>query len=274
MSHQAKMMHDLDYDLRAFQHVLMLTRTFQFATNPNPSTLDGGDDFHGRKIVRLSSEQIWDSLITLSSGDPDKKPVRTADNRIFVGGNPVLVGQMDMIQLSNDVLKLESEAEVRKFFNDFLAMVKSSSGKKGKDDASMSMDMAPVRKYGRDSPVRASELPSPAPREHFLYLFGASDREVVEGASKEPNVGQVLSMMNGYVQRQLVGNPGAHVYKSLEGAGSEGEKIRRIYLAILNRPPTEEELGWMKEEIAARGEQGYRNIVASLVMSSEFLFLQ
>jgi hypothetical protein len=274
MTHLAKLMHDLDYDLRAFQHVLMLTRTFQFATNPNASVVEGGDDFHGRKIARLSSEQIWDSLITLSSGDPDKKPVRTADNRIFVGGNPVLVGQMDMIQLSNDVLALESEEQVRNYFNDFLAMVKSGSGKKGKEDASMSMGMAPVRKYDKDSPVRASELPSPAPREHFLYLFGASDREVVEGASKEPNVGQVLSMMNGYVQRQFVGNSGAHVYKSLEGAGSEGEKIRRIYLAILNRPPTEEEMGWMKEEVKARGEVGYRNIVASLVMSSEFLFLQ
>ena len=272
MSRLAKLMHDLDYDLRSFQHTLMLTRTFQFATNPNPSTLEGGDDFHGRKIARLSSEQIWDSLITLSSGDPDKKPVRTADNRIFVGGKPVLVGKMDMIQLSEDVLALDSEAEVRKYFNDFLAMVKSGGGKQDKD--TMSMGMAPVRQYGRDSPVRASELPSPAPREHFLYLFGASDREVVEGASKEPNVGQVLSMMNGYVQRQLVGNPGAHVYKSLEGAGSEGEKIRRIYLAILNRPPTGEEMGWMKEEVAARGEDGYRNIVASLVMSSEFLFLQ
>jgi len=274
MSQLAKLMHDLDYDLRAFQHVLMLTRTFQFATNPKPSTLDGGDDFHGRKIARLSSEQIWDSLITLSSGDPDKKPVRTADNRIFVGGNPVLVGQMDMIQLSNDVLALDSEEEVRRYFNDFLAMVKSGGGKKGKEQDSMSMGMAPVRKYGRDSPVRASELPSPAPREHFLYLFGASDREVVEGATKEPNVGQVLSMMNGYVQRQLVGNSGAHIYKSLEGAGSEGEKIRRIYLAILNRTPTEEEMGWMKEEVKARGEEGYRNIVSSLVMSSEFLFLQ
>lgn len=274
ISHLAKLMHDLDYDLRTFQHILMLTRTFQFATNPNPSTLDGGDDFHGRKIARLSAEQIWDSLITLSSGDPDKKPVRTADNRIFVGGNPVLVGQMDMIQLSNEVLALESEAEVRKYFSDFLARVKSGSGKKGQDKDSMSMEMAPVRKYGRDSPVRASELPSPAPREHFLYLFGASDREVVEGASKDPNVGQVLSMMNGYVQRQLVGNSSAHVYKSLEGAGSEGEKIRRIYLAILNRPPTEKEMGWMKEEVTARGEEGYRNIVASLVMSSEFLFLQ
>jgi hypothetical protein len=274
MSHLAKLMHDLDYDLRAFQHVLMLTRTFQFATNPNPSTLEGGDDFHGRKIARLSAEQIWDSLITLSSGDPDKKPVRTADNRIYVGDRPVLIGQMDMIQLSHDVLALKSEEEVRKYFNDFLAMVKKGGGKKGDGKDSMSMGMAPVRKYGKDSPVRASELPSPAPREHFLYLFGASDREVVEGASKEPNVGQVLSMMNGYVQRQLVGNSGAHVYKSLEGAGTEGEKIRRIYLAILNRPPTEEEMGWMKEEVKARGEEGYRNIVASLVMSSEFLFLQ
>lgn len=272
MSQLAKLMHDLDYDIRAFQHTLLLTRTFQFATNPNDSTLEVGDDFHGRKIVRLSSEQIWDSLITLSSGDPDKKPVRTADNRIFVGGRPVLVGQMDMIQLSEDVLALNSESEVRTFFNDFFAMVKSGGGKKGGE--SMSMGMATIQHYGKDSPVRASELPSPAPREHFLYLFGASDREVVDGASKEPNVGQVLSMMNGYVQRQLVGNSGAHVYKSLEGAGSDGEKIRRIYLAILNRPPTEEEMGWMKEEIAARGEQGFRNIVASLVMSSEFLFLQ
>jgi hypothetical protein len=33
-------------------------------------------------------------------------------------------------------------------------------------------------------------------------------------------------------------------------------------------------MGWMKEEITASGEQGLRNIVSALVMSSEFLFLQ
>jgi hypothetical protein len=273
MDYLSGLMQKLDYDLRAFQHVLMLTKTFQFATNPNPSVLAGGDDFHGRKIERLTAEQIWDSLITLSSGDPDKKPVRTVDNRIFVGGQPVLVGKKDMIQLSNEVLALESEAEVRKYFNEFVTQVRGS-GVKSEGTASMSMQMSPVQQYGKDSPVRASELPSPAPREHFLYLFGASDRDVVEGASKDPNVGQVLSMMNGYVQRQLVNNSGAHLYKSLEGASSEGEKIRRLYVAILNRPPTDEEMDWMKKEISAQGEQGYRNIVSALVMSSEFLFLQ
>ena len=270
----SKLMYDLDYDLRAFQHVLMLTKTFQFATNPNPSSLVGGDDFHGRKIERLTAEQIWDSLITLSSGDPDKKPIRTIDNRIYIGNNPVLVGKKSMEQLSKEVLALESEQEVRAYFKDFLATVKSGgSDLKGEDNMSMGM-MSQVQKYGRDSPVRASELPSPAPREHFLYLFGASDREVVEGASKEPNVGQVLSLMNGFVQRQLVSNYDAHIYKSLEGASSEGEKIRRLYVAILNRPPTEEEMGWMKQEVESQGEEGYRNIVSALVMSSEFLFLQ
>ena len=118
MGYLAELMHDLEYDLRAFQHVLLLTKTFQFATNPNPSTLVGGDDFHGRKIERLSAEQIWDSLITLSIGDPDKMQNRTADNRIFVGGKPVLVGKMDMVQLSNEVLALESESEVREYFRE------------------------------------------------------------------------------------------------------------------------------------------------------------
>ncbi|MBG7607786.1 MAG: DUF1549 domain-containing protein [Verrucomicrobia bacterium] len=273
MSYLARLMHDLGYDLRAFQQVLLLTKTFQFATNPNPSTLVGGDDFHGRKIERLSAEQIWDSLITLSRGDPDKNQNRTADNRIYVGNKPVLVGKMDMVQLSKEVLALESESEVRNYFKTFMATMKNG-GADLKGGESMSMGMMSVKKYGRDAPVRASELPSPAPREHFLYLFGASDREVVEGASLEPNVGQVLSMMNGYVQRQLVSNYGAHIYKSLEGASSESEKIRRLYVAILNRPPSNKEMGWMKEEVAAQGEEGYRNIVAALVMSSEFLFLQ
>ena len=136
------------------------------------------------------------------------------------------------------------------------------------------MMMNEVRTYNRDSIVRASELPSPAPREHFLYLFGQSDREVVESSTKEANVGQVLSLMNGFVQRQLVNKPDAHLYKSLEGAGSDQEKIRRLYIAILSRPPSEVEMGWMLEETKAAGEAAFRNIAAALVMSSEFLFLQ
>lgn len=272
MMHLVKTMIDLKYNLRDFQHVLMLTKTFQFATNPNPSTVETGDDFHGRKIERLSAEQIWDSLITLAGGDPDRKPMRSLDDRIYLNGRPVLVGKKTMSQLSQEVLALESEKEVRAYFTKFAAEVKKGGGGGGGGDSMMAM--TPVQRYDRDAQVRASELPSPAPRSHFLYLFGQSERDVVEGASRDPNVGQVLSLMNGFVQRQLVNNPDAHLYKGLKGAKSDEEKIRRIYIAILNRPPTSEEMGWMKEEIKVAGDDGLRNIVSALVMSSEFLFLQ
>ncbi len=268
----SKLMVDLRYDVRAFQHVLMLTRTFQFATNPNPSTLEESDDFHGRKIERLSAEQVWDSLVTLAAGDPDKAPPRTLDNRIYVGGTPVLTGKKTMSQLSKEVLALESEKEVRTYFAKLLKEVQGASP--GDAEPSMAMGMTPVRTYDKNAKVRASELPSPAPRDHFLYLFGASDREVVDAFSREPNVGQVLSLMNGFVQSELVNNPSAHLYKSLEGASDSNEKIRRLYVAILNRPPNDEEMGWMVEEIKQQGDAGYRNIVSALVMSSEFLFLQ
>ncbi|RPJ35424.1 MAG: DUF1549 domain-containing protein [Verrucomicrobiaceae bacterium] len=265
------LMVELNYDLRSFQHALLLTRTFQFATNPNASIVEGGDDFHGRKIQRLPAEQIWDSLITLAGGDPDREPARPLDDRVYLGGVPVLEGKRTMPQISKEVLALKSETEVRAYFAKLLEEIRRASQSGG--DGMMMMRLA--RNRDASALVRASELPSPAPRDHLLYLFGASDREVVDAASREPNVGQVLSLMNGFVQDRLVNNPDAHLYQCLEGAGSDQERIRRLHIAILSRPPDQEEMGWMLEEIKARGpEEGCRNIVSALVMSSEFLFLQ
>lgn len=270
----SKLMVDLKYDLRSFQHVLLLTRTFQFATNPNPSTVEGGDDFHGRKIERLSSEQIWDSLITLAAGDPDKKPARGFDDRIRLNGKPVLVGKKTMPQLSKEVLALDSESEVRQYFNKLVSEIRGTSASEGNGESMMMSGGASSATYGRDALVRASELPSPAPRDHLLYLFGASDREVVDASSRDPNVGQVLSLMNGFVQSKLVNNSAAHLYKCLEGASSDAEKVRRLYVSILSRPPSAEEMKWMLDELKQSGPAGTGNIVSSLVMSSEFLFLQ
>jgi len=262
---------ELQYDLRAFQQVLLLSKTFQFTTNPNESVVEGGDDFHGRKIERLSAEQIWDSLITLADGNPDLKPRKRLDDRIKVNGRPVLVGKKSMSDLSKEVLALQSEAEVRLYYDKLVAEIKSDSSLGG-GGSMMSMNAADGD--GGGVMMRASELSSPAPRDHFLYVFGASDREVVEGASKDPNVGQVLTLMNGFVQDQLVNRSDAHLYKCLEDVTSDAEKVRRLYLAILSRTPTAEEMELMLDELKARGDEGCRNVVSCLVMSSEFLFLQ
>lgn len=268
MTYLTQLMVDLDYDLRGFQKVLLNTKTFQFVPNPKPSKVASGDDFHGRQLARMSAEQIWDSLITLAGGNPDKLPRRGLDLRPVVGGRKVDVGK-DMRTISNEVLALKSESEVRAYFEKLLADVKKGGGGGNAD-----MMMGGGREYGGKARVRASELPSPAPRDHLLYLFGQSDREVVEGASREPNVSQVLTLMNGFVQEQLVHNKDAHLYKSLEGASDAREKVRRLYIAILSRPPSEEEIGWMMDEINLGGEASWPNIVSALVMSSEFLFVQ
>ncbi len=265
------LMIELRYDLRSFQHVLLLTRTFQFATNPDASKVEGGDDFHGRKITRLTAEQIWDSLLTLAIGDPDKLPPAQLDTRVHINGRPVLIGKKSMPELSKEVLAIKDPSDMRKYFNK-LAKDISSTGSGG-EESSMSM-MQQGSTYAYTSLVRASELPSPAPRDHLLYLFGASDREVVDAASREPNVSQVLSLMNGFVQEKLINNPEANFYRCLEGATTEEQKIRRLYLTILNRSPSNEELQWMTQELKASGEQGPRNIAAALIMCSEFLFLQ
>lgn len=267
-----KLMVDLKYDLKAFQHVLLLTRTFQFATNPDSSIVESGDDFHGRKIARLSAEQIWDSLITLAAGNLDKRPPSPPDTRIRINGRPVLVGVKSMPQLSKEVLAIRDEKEMRRYFQQLVDDIRQSRRTPAAGGMSMMQDVQTQASDGLF--VRASELPSPAPRDHLLYLFGASDREVVEASSREPNVSQVLSLMNGFVQQHLVNRHDAHLYQCLKGAASPEDQVRRLYLAILNRPPSPDELAWMTDEIRQRGEQGMRNVAAALVMCSEFLFLQ
>ncbi|MEM9237649.1 MAG: DUF1553 domain-containing protein, partial [Verrucomicrobiota bacterium] len=272
MNYVAQLMVEVDYDLKAFQKILMNTKTFQFVPNPNPPKVQTGDDFHGRQLTRLSAEQVWDSLITLVSGDPDKKARRQVGNEIKVRGRAVNLGGKTMEDFTKDVLALKSEGDFRKMVDEIM----KGMGKGGSKKDSGSMMMEQTVSYGGNSMVRASELPSPAPRDHLLFLFGSSDRQVVEAASNEPNVGQVLTLMNGFVQKQLVNNPNAHIYKSLKGVSDPAEKIRRLYVGILNRPPRDEELSWMLDEVKISGDtqEAYSNILAALVMSSEFLFLQ
>jgi hypothetical protein len=273
--HLASLMSSLDYNLRDFQHALLLTRAFQYETNPEPSAAAGGaDDFRGRRVARLSAEQLWDSLVTLVAGDPDGQPRRALDRTIYLEGRPVLQGKMDMEQLSREVLALESEEEVRAYFDGFVAKVRAEQdgGGAGEMEAPR-MRRDPVA-YVRGVHPRASELPSPAPADHFLALFGQSNREVVDGATREPNMGQVLALMNGFVQREVLAQPDAVLNRGLAEAASPEDKIRRLYLSVLSREPSPGETDLMRAEFEADLETAPANIAAAMVMSAEFLYLQ
>ena len=269
----AKLMKELRYSLRDFQLALMLTEAFQYEPNPAASVADGGaDDFRGRRVQRMTAEQVWDSLVTLVSGNPDNQPPREADERIFIFGRPVLEGQMTMAQLSSEVLAIEDEDELREYFMNFVEKVKSGEG--GDDGSSMAaMRRDPVG-FVRGMHPRASDLESPAPRNHFVALFGQSTRNVVDGSTREPNMGQVLSLMNGFVQAELINKPDAHLNRDVDGASTPDEKIRQLYLGIFSREPSDEEVALMTEEFKASPEAAAANVASAMIMSAEFLYIQ
>lgn len=264
----SRLMIELNYDLQKFQHVLLLTRAYGFAPSPSQRNPDLPYHFHGRQLDRLSAEQIWDSLVTLASGSPEQQAKRKYSNTIYLNGKPVLEGKLDMGQLSQQLLSQDSEKNLKRYLDGLLAHIADDKAPPGKMMGKRSRP-GPAKGYSR-----ASELPSPAPAGHFLRDFGQSDRVLIGTASREPNISQVLNLLNGHVEKMITSNPKAAIHSKTANAGSTANQIRLLFLSILSRQPSTMELNIMEEEIRHSGPKGYNNIIAALLSSREFLFIQ
>ncbi len=266
----AELMHELNYDLKAYQHTLMLTRVYAFESSKRELSPGEKPLFDGRKIRRMSAEQYWDSLVTLIAGNPDKLPTRGASDAIYYGNRPVLVGEMNMPTLQKEVLAIDSPKKLRSYARDLLARIQKGGTKAG----ATNNDLMMRRRHGRGAltgVARASELESPAPKGHVLQIFGQSDRILLDTATRDANATQVLSMLNGQVEKLVVANDRAHIHSLSQG--SVQDRIRSLFLGTLSRPPGPQEMKLMQAEIAARGEAGYRNIVSALINTREFIFI-
>ena len=124
-----------------------------------------------------------------------------------------------------------------------------------------------------DKMARASELPSPAPRGHFLRDFGQSDREMIENAADSASVPQALNLLNGPIVEALT-NRYAVFGSRLHDAGSVEDKTKLIFQAMLSREPTADEIALVGAEVEQSGEAAYEGIVWSLLNTQQFLFVQ
>lgn len=264
------LMQELNFDLNAFQHVLMLTRVYAFKT-----TDQRGREFEKplpglRGLSRMTAEQYWDSLVTLIAGNPDALAKRQSSDVIFYRSKPVLLGEMTMSQLQQEVLAIDSPSELKKYAQALLKRIEDRGS--SPHDGMPSMVRKISRKRGAVQGIaRASELSSPAPKGHVLEIFGQSERILLGAASKEANATQVLSMLNGEVEKWVVANDDAHIHRLSQG--SVRDRIRLIFLGVLSRTPSEDELSLMQEEVAVRGDAGYRNIISALMNTREFIFI-
>ena len=71
MAYLEKLMVDLEYDLQAFQRAIFQTKTYQRVASLEMPTPGEPYHFAGPILRRMSAEQIWDSLVSLTVENPD-----------------------------------------------------------------------------------------------------------------------------------------------------------------------------------------------------------
>ena len=119
--------------------------------------------------------------------------------------------------------------------------------------------------------MRASELPTPAPRGHFLREFGQSDRELIENASDSASVPQALNLMNSGLADQLA-HPYSVLGQALTQCDSPTEEIKTIYQLMLTRQPTESEIERLLGEYQREPKKARGNIIWALLNTQQFIF--
>ena len=111
-------------------------------------------------------------------------------------------------------------------------------------------------------------------RSQFLRQFGQSDRDQIQASHTEANVPQVLALLNGFIDKQVLSNRDSALMASIDEASSDKDKVRRAYLSIINREPRGRELAVWVYDMETEGRQVLKDLVWTLVNSHEFRFIQ
>ena len=237
---------ELQFDMKEFLRAIYHSETYQ--RQASVEELQTGQPYHfpGPVLRRMTAEQVWDSFVTLAVPNPFE--YRELPHSV----------RTDALAVNLD----ESKAD------DLLEAERKSSQVDGDQWRRQQKNL-----YKGVLMARASELPSPVPPNHFLRVFGQSDRELISASSTAGSVPQVLFMFNGPITHMLL-EKNSTIYNNIVKKEDVKGGIRALFLTILNRLPDDEEVDMAEEEIRRLGPAGYGNVVWSLVNTREFLFIQ
>ncbi|MEN9360037.1 MAG: hypothetical protein RL095_1572 [Verrucomicrobiota bacterium] len=269
----------LGYRMAEFRRVLYATRAWQAQAYTGKS--DEHYLFQGPLFRRLSPEQTWDSIVALAQPDPEAGSSQidkeTGEQlRIF----PLVKNKspMELLALAKEIdsagLKawLDKNAPPTQNPDAKLAMLASKEEGGLTAKAEKKAGKNKKRNGKADLQLRASELPQPAPANHFLARFGQSEREDVDAASLEVSVPQALSLMNGEIERLITRNRNSHLMDDLEALSTPEEIIKTAYKAILCRAPSSKESAVFLPRVKEDSIKGTEDLIWILINSNEFLF--
>lgn len=263
----ANVMQEVNYDLKEFQHILMLTKTYQFKNQLSKYPIIN------RPIKRLSAEQIWDSFVTLQTGNPDKLPKRSFSNVIWVNHQILGNKEQGIEHIANLILKEKNPKKLLKSIKSLQQQAVEQTRQRKIKKKNKSPHVLKLSKPLKGI-ARASELRTPAPITHLLREFGQSDRELIENSSTEPNVNQLLAILNGHAEKVIVAQPKAYVHRAYTEADNIETAIDNLFLSTLTRLPSPKEKQLFIETVQQSPKNGYKNALSALLISAEFIFCQ
>lgn len=290
ITYLSALMKEYDYDLKSFQTTLALTSAFRAETLSGDYLNGDPKNLMGRRLNRMSAEQLWDSMLAFTVKQPDTLPKRTLQKTFIYKGYEI--GPIE--ELVAELGDLEKEDYKNRIMEIYTGLVEGKYPKRGsrKKESDLTYernlpknlerneytekilkaaekDFKNIRPYLK----RASELSSPINTGHFLSTFGQSSRLNIDDSSREGTVTQALMMYNGAVQRHVVNNRSSALRLMLVSLKNPEMKIKVLFRAILSREPTEQELEMCLSEIQGDIYHGQLDILAALLCSQEFLFI-
>ncbi|MBU6300181.1 MAG: DUF1549 domain-containing protein [Verrucomicrobia bacterium] len=244
LHHLAAEMVRLKFDLKQFMRLLYNTQTYQREATSYELADHTPYLFPGPILRRMSAEQAWDSCATLVVGP------RVDTYKAHRGEQYAKAMKID---LDGDTAAIKAQVEnaagaARQFGSKAAAAPKAGPRKKrlmaraatSADADEVDPNVPPVR----DGLVlaRASELPQPERDEHFLRMFGQSDRQIADSSSDEGSIPQVLMLMNGDAQR-VIHAADSLAMKTAAGQPTPAQQVESLYLSFFSRKPRPDELG-------------------------------
>lgn len=126
--------------------------------------------------------------------------------------------------------------------------------------------------------TRAIELPDAEYPDYFLNTFAKPRRATVCDCerSPDPSLTQALHTLNGDTLTAKISDKNGRIAKLIGLGKSHDEIVTEIYLAVLCRPPTDQERLLSQKFLseAVRPEECYQDLLWALMNSKQFLFVR
>ncbi len=265
-----EMMKDLDYSVKDFFRVLYNTQTYQREAEtltPSLTQVDKGTyHFPGPVLRRMSAEQIWDSLVALTTANPESVVRKGSEDY-----KQVMNVDFSTLKTADDILNW------KKSWSEVSKLVKYNGEVVSRED-----------NVGGAQMFRASELRQPMPPDHFLRMFGQSDKQLIENQFTTGSSPQVMALLNGEITNRVLTSPDAYLVKEIAfGKGSKRDNVDKIFLSVLSRYPTSQEKTMAQSGMRAKTDRDMNeqqklqaeamaigNVIWALVNTREFMFIQ